>query len=766
MNEIPVEVALHIRAQHAEGPAWDGPTARLWWVDITGQRVHCFDPRSGSDISWSTAGQPGGVVLTAAGDPVVAAPEGLAMLDRSTGQLDLRVPVEPDRTENRANDVKVDSRGRAWLGTMAMDKRTGSGSLYRIQDRHVTPVVEGLTIPNGPALDEARGRLYLADTGIGAVDVFDLDVATGTLAGRRRLLDFADDGLWPDGMTVDDEGTLWIALGRAGAVHRYRPDGTLIQVVEIPTSNPTSVAFGGDGGADLYIVTSWTDLPADRRAADPLAGAIFRCRPGVTGRPSPRFAVALLPLPGRDMSSACYPRERQALMIERMVLFGASGDLTSRLLMPAVAQLAEAGLLPPGLTILGAASTDWSTDEFRQHIASGLEKHSAAAAHARDTVIRMLSFQPADVTRPDEVRQLIGTDHPDTLVYLALPPFLLESVLPALAAAGLRTSDALAIEKPFGTDLASARHLNEILRIQLPAPTVFRIDHFLSDELVRRVLVLRFLNRIFEPTLNAGHVDHVDISWLESLTLEGRAGYYDNTGALKDMVQNHLMEAMALVLMEQPARLDAASFRDVRVEGLRAVATPTAERIARDTARARYTEGTIGTRQVPSYVDEPGVDPGRGTETHAAITLEVDNPRWAGVPFTLRSGKALPADAAEIAVHFRALPGYLLDQWPGVEPNVLRIGLSDPYVRLATTLNGPERTADVRLLEARSTPPRFTAYAHLILDMLRGDPMLFIRGDEAEESWRIIDPIINAWSSGDVPMQDYPAGQVAPGPAL
>ena len=451
-------------------------------------------------------------------------------------------------------------------------------------------------------------------------------------------------------------------------------------------------------------------------------------------------------------------------MIERMVILGASGDLTSRLLMPAVAQLAEADLLPAGFTIVGMANTEWSTDDFRQHIATELEKHAPVAATTRDAVVRMLSFEPGDVTRPEDLGALMGGDPPSTLFYLALPPFLFHTVLKTLAAARLRASDAVAIEKPFGTDLASARELNDLIRIQLPEPTIFRIDHFLSNELVRRVLSLRFLNRIFEPVLNAVHVERVDISWLESLTLEGRAGYYDSAGALKDMVQNHLMEAMALVLMEQPARVDAHSFRDVRVEALRAVATPSPERMRSDTIRARYTQGSIGSRQVPSYVDEPGVDPSRTTETYASLTLRVDNPRWDGVPFTLRSGKALPDDSAEIAIQFRPVPRYLLDRWPGVEPNVLRIGLTEPYVRLSTTLNGPERTAETRELEARSTEPRFTAYAHLILQMLEGDPMLFIRGDEAEESWRIIDPVMRAWATADVPMQEYPAGQKPPGP--
>ena len=196
----------------------------------------------------------------------------------------------------------------------------------------------------------------------------------------------------------------------------------------------------------------------------------------------------------------------------------------------------------------------------------------------------------------------------------------------------------------------------------------------------------------------------MDISWLESLTLEGRASYYDRAGAMKDMIQNHLMEAMALILMEQPARIDADSFRSVRVEALRAVATPTAERMRSDTIRARYTAGTIGSRQVPSYVDEPGVDPGRNTETYASLTLGLNSPRWDGVPFTLRSGKALETTSAEIAIHFRPLPRYLTDQWPGVEPNVLRIGLMEPTC--AWPPRSTARSAPRRPESSRRAPPR------------------------------------------------------------
>jgi xylono-1,5-lactonase len=298
MGDTGVEVALSIRAEHAEGPLWDAATARLWWVDITGQRVHCFDPASGNDTSWATRGQPGGVVLSAAGEPVVASPEGLAELDRSTGMMDLRVPVEQDRPENRANDVKTDGTGRAWVGTMAYDKRPRNAALHRVDGGQVTRVADGLTICNGPAFDEPQGRLYLADTALFVVDLFDLDPVTGALTGRRRFLDFGEAQVWPDGMTVDDEGMLWVALGRAGAVHRYRADGTLDGVVELPVTNPTSIAFGGIGGRDLYITTSWFDLDIDSRPTQPLAGVIFRCRPEVTGPPAPRYAG--LPRAPRD----------------------------------------------------------------------------------------------------------------------------------------------------------------------------------------------------------------------------------------------------------------------------------------------------------------------------------------------------------------------------------------------------------------------------------------------------------------------------------
>lgn len=288
---------LDVRAQHAEGPCWDAASQQLWWVDIMGCRVHCFDPATGADTSWGTDGQPGGVLIDQRGDPIIGMPDGLSVLDRATGGTRTLVPLEADLPGNRLNDMKADSRGRVWAGSMAYERTTGAGSLHRVEPgaagrpARATRAVGDLTIANGPAIDEAADRLYLADTAAMVVDLFDFDPATAALSGRRRFLDFTDAGIWPDGITVDEEGCLWLALGRAGQVRRYLPDATLDAVIEVPVTNPTSVAFGGPDGRDLFITTSWFDVSPDQRQEQPLAGAIFVARPGVSGPPSPRCAV-------------------------------------------------------------------------------------------------------------------------------------------------------------------------------------------------------------------------------------------------------------------------------------------------------------------------------------------------------------------------------------------------------------------------------------------------------------------------------------------
>ncbi len=448
-------------------------------------------------------------------------------------------------------------------------------------------------------------------------------------------------------------------------------------------------------------------------------------------------------------------------MLERIIIFGASGDLTARLLMPAITQVGEAGLLPEKLTIVGSSTQDWSTDDFRAHIADKLEQHAPQSGSAcRADILSRLSYTPADVTSSADVARVIGDHREPTLVYLALPPGLIERALLALAETDLDEADAIAIEKPFGEDLASARRLNELIELRLHRPTVFRIDHFLSNELVRRILSLRFHNRVFEPSLNCHEVERIEINWFESLTLEGRARYYDRAGALKDMIQNHLLEALSLVIMNQPARLDAASFRAMRVEALRGIATPDDEHVMSRTIRGRYTEGTIGQRKVPSYVNEPGVDPANNTETYASVDVRVHTPRWQNTRFVLRSGKALAEDRMEIAIHYRGIVRPLGRSSQGSQPNVLRVGLKEPYVRLDTVVNGSDFTSVNHQLEMTSAPPLRKAYANLIIEMLNRNPMLFIRGDETEEAWRITDPITDAWRRNLSPMRGYPAGSL------
>lgn len=292
MSDVEASVVLHVRAEHSEGPVWDAESGCLWWVDITGCRVHRFEVASNRDCSWGMPGQPGGVLLTDDGQVVVGLPDGLAILNENTGRTDLVTPIESDRSQNRTNDMAADTAGRVWVGTMAYDRSPDAGALYCVADGTVRPAVTGLTISNGPAIDEAAGRIYFADTVRMIVYVCDFDGANGSLRDQRPFLDFSEVGTWPDGMTVDAEGFLWIALGRSGAVHRYSPDASLDAVVSLPVSNPTSVAFGGADLDELFITTSWYDLTPEQRIEQPLAGAIFGCRPGVRGVPAPRATVA------------------------------------------------------------------------------------------------------------------------------------------------------------------------------------------------------------------------------------------------------------------------------------------------------------------------------------------------------------------------------------------------------------------------------------------------------------------------------------------
>ncbi|WP_447985176.1 glucose-6-phosphate dehydrogenase [Nitrospira sp. Nam74] len=452
-------------------------------------------------------------------------------------------------------------------------------------------------------------------------------------------------------------------------------------------------------------------------------------------------------------------------MIRRLVIFGASGDLTGRYLMPAIASLHQCGRLPPGFRVLGVAREDWDTEGFRRHIGERLDRHAACLDPGlREAVLKMLEYRRADVADPKQAAQaLYGMNEP-IVIYLALPPSLYEPVINALATVALVRDARLVIEKPFGLDLASAQALNRLLHDTFPERQVYRIDHFLHQQTVQNLLGLRFANRIFEPLWSLQHVQRIDIIWDETLALEGRAGYYDTAGALRDMVQNHLLQLLTLVAMEPPQTLNERDFRDRKVDVLRAVRRLSSEEVRQYTKRGRYRAGRIGDRLIPNYTDEPGVDSRRRTETFAEVTLFIDNWRWAGVPFMLRTGKALSADRHDISIAFKSVPHLAFGQRAQPVPNVLRLDIDPDHIALSININGPGDPFDLEqselklALAARDIPP----YGHVVIDILEGNPMLSIRDDEAEEAWRIVEPILAAWTEPDFPLLEYAAGFSAP----
>jgi glucose-6-phosphate 1-dehydrogenase len=288
------------------------------------------------------------------------------------------------------------------------------------------------------------------------------------------------------------------------------------------------------------------------------------------------------------------------------------------------------------------------------------------------------------------------------------------------------------------------------------------VDHFLTWQPFRSILGLRFANRVFEPVWNRDHVERVEIIWEESLALEGRAGYFDSTGIMLDIIQNHLLQVLCLVAMEGPSSLDENDLRRPKIEALRAVKRLSPEAVRRQTVRARYGAGKIGDRDIPAYVDEEGVDPDRRTETFAQVTLEVDTPRWDGVPFVLRTGKALGRDLGEVAVRFRPASHPAFGQES--RPNALCLLKGPDRVILDVQVGGSADPLEPEQVELETvlSPQSLSAYGHLLLDALEGNPSLFVHAEEAEESWRIVEPIIDAWEKDEVPLLEYPAGSYGP----
>jgi len=450
-------------------------------------------------------------------------------------------------------------------------------------------------------------------------------------------------------------------------------------------------------------------------------------------------------------------------VINRLAIFGATGDLTARYLLPAIAALRATGKTGDAFQLIAAGRDDWSSSQFRDWADAQLAWQAEdLPATIQAAVASPATYRQADVTDPASVAGVIAGDEP-VACYLALPPAVFPAAVSALHDAGLPAGSRIVLEKPFGEDLASAVGLNRLLADTLPEEAVFRVDHFLAMTTVQNLLGTRLVNRVFEPIWNSVHIAEIDIVWDETLALEGRAGYYDGVGALKDMLQNHLLQLLCLVAMEPPISLSERDLRDRKVDVLRSVRPLAGDDIVRGTRRGQYTAGRIGDRDVPAYADEDGVDPAHRTETFAEIELRLDNWRWPDTVFRLRTGKALRRDRKEVAIRFRHVPHLPFAHRGDEEPNLLRFGLDPENVSLELTGIGPRPQAlSPMSLTAQLEPPELPAYGQLLHSVLSGDSALAIRGDEAEESWRVVSPVLEVWAKDVVPLQDYPAGSDGP----
>jgi glucose-6-phosphate 1-dehydrogenase len=447
--------------------------------------------------------------------------------------------------------------------------------------------------------------------------------------------------------------------------------------------------------------------------------------------------------------------------ISTLLILGASGDLSSRLLLPALGQLLTQQ--PDyALHLVGAGQEDLSAEEWLHEVKTAFGSVDASGA-AVESLLGGTSYHQADVTQPDEMKRLIAECEGTPAIYFALPPAVTAKVCDALAEITLPDGTQLALEKPFGVDENSARELNQRLAKLVTEDQIHRVDHFLGRSTVFNLLGFRFANRIFEPVWNGQNIERVDIVFDEQLGLEGRARYYDHAGALVDMIQSHLLQVMAILAMEPPASLDAHDLRDAKGIVLRATRVWD-DSPADSSRRARYTAGRVGDRDLGSYVDEPGVDPNNDTETLAEVTLEIDNWRWAGVPFTLRSGKALGERRREIVITFKPVPHLPVGLHGAPDPTILRLVLAPDEMSLELNINGPGDPHDLERVSLGATfgPGLLPAYGQVLEGILEGDPSLSVRGDTAEQCWRIVAPVMSAWREGKVPLDDYPAGSQGP----
>ncbi|MBH0129401.1 glucose-6-phosphate dehydrogenase [Salinibacterium sp. NK8237] len=444
--------------------------------------------------------------------------------------------------------------------------------------------------------------------------------------------------------------------------------------------------------------------------------------------------------------------------IDTLIILGAGGDLTSRLLLPGLASYLASGEATT-LALIGVDRQEMDDAAWQKRVAASFATQASSAA---DAVASAAHYVQADVTNAQQVRQVIESATGRVALYFALPPAIAQQVVSVLATFDLPEGIVLALEKPFGSDEASARDLNRVLQTIVPEQQIFRVDHFLGKSTVLNLIGLRFANRVFEPLLAAPNVAKVELIFDEALALEGRAGYYDRAGAVVDMIQSHLLLVMALTAMEPPASVSAEDLRGSMAQVLRATRVQTADGTC--ARRARYTAGTIGDRTLPAYVDEDGVNPDLGTETLAEVTFEIDNWRWAGVPFVLRSGKAIGKARQDIVITFAPVPHLPYGLTGSEDPAKLTISIKPATLELDLIVNGAGDpfTLDRTQLTTTLGDPAMSAYGEVIASLVDGDPVLSVRGDVAEQCWRIVAPVIDAFRNNQVPLEEYPAG--SPGP--
>lgn len=442
-----------------------------------------------------------------------------------------------------------------------------------------------------------------------------------------------------------------------------------------------------------------------------------------------------------------------------LIIAGANGDLAARLLLPALGQLL--GLEPDReVTLIGVGRKEVSDDEWRSHIRTAFGDDAAPAAQQ---VADAATYVQADITEADGIRAVLAAATGRPVFYFAVPPSIAQQACRAMADVDLPADTILAPEKPFGTDESSAHEFNAILTGLVPENQVFRVDHFLGQSVLLDIFGVRFANRVLEPVWSAEHIESVVIRYDEPLGLEGRAGYYDGAGALEDMLQSHLLQLLAVIAMDPPASFGERDLRDAMGAALRATTVWGDDPVA-SSRRGRYTAGEVDGKSMPSYVDEDGVDPSRETETLAEATFEVRTARWQGVPFTLRSGKALDPAAKEIVLRFRPVR-HLPAQFTGeIAPTVLRFTFSPDVMSLEISVHDGKDPFDLkrRKLAAELGHGSLRAYAEVLSGILDGDATLAVRGDAAEQCWRIVQPIIDTWKAGKVPLEDYPAGSAGP----